>query len=215
MSTKNVYISLRDSALISRDKTHIADIANVFCPDSSVKDRINDMIIPISLGDNRNHSVISSLKIIELITLSFPNCTVSSIGAAECVLFYDSHQKKKRASGYVKSIFLMLLTFFGTAYSIMSYNGDVGTGDLLGELYTLFTGRDYLSSGGQLSLGIIFYSAGLCIGMIIFFNHGFNRNTKNEPTPLQVQMRLYEQDVNNCIAVDSSRSKESIDVDQA
>ena len=95
----------------------------------------------------------------------------------------------------------------------MSYNGDVGSKELLEKLYTLFTGNPSKENPKGLSLGIIMYSVGLCIGMIIFFNRGINKKNADDPTPLQVQMRLYEQDVNQSIIIDSGRNKETIDVD--
>ena len=49
--------------------------------------------------------------------------------------------------------------------------------------------------------------------MIIFFNHGINNKDTDDPTPLQVQMRLYEQNVNQAIIIDSDRNRETIDVD--
>jgi len=112
----------------------------------------------------------------------------------------------------LKICLLMLIAFFGTAFSIMSYNQDSGTLGLLESLYTLFTGDspDTLTSG--LALGIGAYCIGLTLGMIIFFNHGINRKLTDDPTPLQVQMRLYEQDVNKCIVIDSTRNKKTLDV---
>ena len=57
------------------------------------------------------------------------------------------------------------------------------------------------------------YSIGLCVGMITFFNHGINQKDTDDPTPLQVQMRLYEQNVNQSIILDSERNNKTIDAD--
>ena len=54
---------------------------------------------------------------------------------------------------------------------------------------------------------------GLFFGMLLFFNHGLNHKKADDPTPLQVQMRLYERDVNDAIVVDSAREGTSLDVD--
>ena len=48
--------------------------------------------------------------------------------------------------------------------------------------------------------------------MIVFFNHGINHKKTDDPTPLQVQMRLYEEDVNKTIIMNSSRNGNTIDV---
>lgn len=117
-----------------------------------------------------------------------------------------------KLNGKVKAVLLMVLAFFGTAYSIMSYNGDVGAIDLLKNLYELFTGKTGTEGDIGLSFGIIAYSLGLAIGMIVFFNHGINKKDIDDPTPLQVQMRLYEEDVNKAIIVNSERKNQTIDV---
>ena len=105
------------------------------------------------------------------------------------------------------------LAFFGTAYSIMSYNGDVGAIDLLQDLYQMFTGTQASATTAGYRFGILFYCVGLFFGMLLFFNHGLNHKKADDPTPLQVQMRLYERDVNDAIVVDSAREGTSLDVD--
>lgn len=102
---------------------------------------------------------------------------------------------------------------FGTAYSIMSYNGDVGAIDLLQDLYQMFTGTQASATTAGYRFGILFYCVGLFFGMLLFFNHGLNHKKADDPTPLQVQMRLYERDVNDAIVVDSAREGTSLDVD--
>lgn len=59
----------------------------------------------------------------------------------------------------------------------------------------------------------IAYSLGLFIGIIIFFNHGARKKFTDDPTPLQVQMRQYEQEVNQTVITDSERKKAVRDVD--
>ena len=52
------------------------------------------------------------------------------------------------------------------------------------------------------------YSVGITIGILVFFNHFGKRRFSVDPTPMEVQMRLYEDDVNNTIIEDASRKKE-------
>lgn len=59
----------------------------------------------------------------------------------------------------------------------------------------------------------IAYSLGLFIGIIVFFNHGAKKKFSDDPTPLQVQMRQYEQEVNQTVITDASRKKAERDAD--
>ena len=58
----------------------------------------------------------------------------------------------------------------------------------------------------------LFYSVGLALGIFLFFNHVPGKKVTNEPTPIQVQMRLYEQDVNRTFLLGASRKGEELDV---
>ena len=59
----------------------------------------------------------------------------------------------------------------------------------------------------------ISYTAGLAIGIIIFFNHAGKIKLNDDPTPFEVQMRLYERDVNDTLMIDADRKEEEEDVD--
>lgn len=210
---KTVYISLNNSSLVHKKTPKIKDIATVLCTDSSTKMSIEDISLPMSLSSDKSQEVISFLKIIQLITDKFENVEITPIGPQDAIVYYKPLGDVTPFKSKLKSLFLMLLAFFGTGYSIMSYNGDVATSSLLTELYSLFTGNSATENTQGVIYGILAYSVGLCIGMIVLFNHGINKKSEDDPTPLQVQMRIYEQNVNSCITVDSARKKETIDVD--
>lgn len=57
----------------------------------------------------------------------------------------------------------------------------------------------------------IAYAAGLAGGIIIFFNHIGRRRITHDPTPIEVSMRKYEDDVNNTLAEVWDREGKTID----
>lgn len=213
MSANTIYISLGQSVMVPSRKVTINDIATVLCSDKNIQNSISGISVITFNDTEQNQAVVTAMKIIELIEKKYPDIPVQTIGSPEIIIYYRNLSYTKKFTGKLKAIALMFLAFFGTAFSIMSYNGDAGIQDLMYDLYAIFVGR--IPEQGDLGpiLGIVSYSAGLCIGMIIFFNHGINSKKTDDPTPLQVQMRLYEQDVNKCIVIDSSRKDKTIDVD--
>ena len=58
----------------------------------------------------------------------------------------------------------------------------------------------------------ISYSIGLAIGIIVFFNHIGGRRITKDPTPIEVEMRIYETDVNTALIETSDRQGDTIDV---
>lgn len=213
MCNTTIYISLGQSTMVPSRKVTIKDIAKVLCSDRNIQNTVSSLPVITFNDTEQDQAVITVLKLIELIGKKYPEISVEAIGSPETIVYYRNLSYTKKLTGKIKAFALLLLAFFGTAFSIMSYNGDAGIKNLMLDLYTIFTGQT--NTRGQIGplLGILAYSVGLCIGMIIFFNHGINNKKTDDPTPLQVQMRLYEQDVNKCIVVDSSRKDKTIDVD--
>lgn len=212
VDNQTIYLSLSPSILVTSRKVCIEDIATIFCANPDIRFAVQKIELFTFQNDEQDQAVITVLALIQKISLQFKNVHIESIGNTETVIYYKNLKASTKRKGYLKSGFLMLLAFFGTSYSIMSYNGDVGAIDLLNNLYTLFTGDISTQALGS-KLGILGYCLGLFIGMLVFFNHGLNHKLTDDPTPLQVQMRLYERDVNDAITVDSSRHKKTIDVD--
>lgn len=207
-----IYISLDQSILVNNRKVTIGDIASIFCTDLDIKNTVSKIEITTLTNTKQDQVVISAMKLIELISMAYKDIIIENIGETETIVYYKNTSITKKYEEKFKALLLMILAFFGTSYSIMAYNCDVGTDELLEKLYTLFTGKTEISSTGLL-IAALGYSIGLCIGLIIFFNHGINTKNEDDPTPLQVQMRMYEQDVNSCIITDSSRKNKTIDVD--
>ncbi len=212
MKENTLYIALEQSILVDSPSVTIGDISSIFCKDKNIDNRVRELQVTHLPGNTKAQVVITVMKLIEIINKEFENLTIETIGNSETIVYYDSGRKKGTFKQKAKVGFLILLAFFGTSFSIMSYNQDSGTYDLLEKLYTIFTGDTLESITTPFAVGIICYCIGLAIGMIVFFNKGINKKLTDDPTPLQVQMRLYEQDVNKCIVIDSTRNKKTIDV---
>ena len=73
---------------------------------------------------------------------------------------------------------------------------------LFGQLYLQFTGRE---SDGFTILELT-YSVGLGLGILIFFNHFAGKKLTKDPTPMEVEMRLYEDEVDTTL-IEASRRK--------
>lgn len=213
MESKTVYLVLPQSILVTEKSVTIKDIATVFCENPDITYEIEKINVYMFNNSIKDYTVISCLYLIQKIQCMYKDIDIKALGETETIVYYKKNPNEKKLSQAVKAAFLMLLTFLGTSYSIMSYNGDVGAIDLMEKLYTLFTAQTPQVAPMGFMLGIISYSLGLFIGMIVFFNHGFNKNSKSEPTPLQVQMRQYEKQINESIILDSNRKGKTTDVD--
>ena len=56
------------------------------------------------------------------------------------------------------------------------------------------------------------YCIGLGLGIILFFNHVGRKKITPDPTPIQIEMRKYEKDVDTTFIENAGRGGHSIDV---
>ncbi|MBQ5445187.1 MAG: hypothetical protein IIT48_00720 [Lachnospiraceae bacterium] len=91
-----------------------------------------------------------------------------------------------------KVVFVSLIIFFGTAFAIMSFNEDVAVQGLFEKIYMMITGTKHTG------LGIIeiSYGIGIALGITVFFNR-LSDKKNNEPTPIELKMKQYEDQVND------------------
>ena len=138
-------------------------------------------------------TVISILDVVEKIQAVYPSLEIQKLGEMEFVAEYSTKPEENR---------FWILCFFGSAFSIMAFNNDVSTVDLFRQFYTLLTGQP---SDGYTILEFT-YSLGLAVGILAFFNHLGGRRLTKEPTPIEVEMRLYEDDVDTTLIKTAARN---------
>ena len=90
---------------------------------------------------------------------------------------------------------------------IRDSNNDVDVTKLFSQLHELVTGQE--TSG--FTILEITYSIGITVGILIFFNHFGKKRFTVDPTPMEVQMRLYENDIQTTLVEDSARKGAELD----
>ena len=128
---------------------------------------------------------------------------ICHIGEPTFVLTYENPSQKNRLFSILKVALVSLITFVGAGFSIMTFNTDVDVRTLFDNIYQMFTGRD--SPG--FSVLEVTYSIGIGVGVVLFFNHFGRRKLTQDPTPMEVEMRTYEDDVDTTIIEQADRSQ--------
>ena len=104
-----------------------------------------------------------------------------------------------------KVAFVCLVSFFGTGFTIMAYHNDVGVRELFAEIYELVMNR----KPDGINVLEVSYSIGLAVGITVFFNHIGGRKLKKDPTPIEVSIRNYEEDVDKALVEKGERQKDA------
>ena len=180
---------------IKHPHIYLQDIARLSCSDSKILNRLRVMPVINLKPDAPGRYVMSVMDLVDKIQQKEPDLTVTPLGETDFILTYEKPGSQNLIFRWLKIALVCLITFFGAAFSIMTFNADVDVEKLFQQIYFQVTGQN---SSGFTPLEIA-YSAGLGLGILFFFNHFGHRKITADPTPMQVQMRKYEDDVNTTI----------------
>lgn len=200
-----LYLQLDRNIEVTHPHVYLQDIAKLSCSNSKILNRLRVMPVANLDPDKPGRYVLSAIDLVEQIQKKEPELEITHLGEPDFILTYEKEAPVNMLWRWAKVFFVCLSTFFGAAFSIMTFNNDVDVGNLFQQVYTQVTGK---ASSGFTVLEIS-YSIGLGLGVLFFFNHFGKMKITSDPTPMQVQMRLYEDDVNTTIIEDMNRWQEN------
>lgn len=202
-----LYLKPERNSAFEKESIYLKDVCEIYCHNPEISHTVNHILVYKFHKDLEERKVISVLFLVEAIKEHYPNLMIELLGDTEFIVEHKcSHlsEKQKKVSQSIKIIFVCIVSFFGAGFTIMTYNTDVSVNELFTYVYQLFMGSKP-TGNTILQLG---YAVGIGIGLLFFFNHLANHRFSDEPTPLEVEMRLYEQNMNDTTAINASRRKE-------
>ena len=210
MSSTNatIYINAEQNVELQSEDVYVKDIGSLTCSDEHILAKVKSIKLHHFKKDEPKRQVISLVKVIEEIDKVCPNVSVQSVGEAETLIEYINVDKHKGFVQWIKLAFVAMVSFFGTAFTIMAFHNDIGINDVFSKVYEMVMGQ----TGDGYGILELAYSAGLAIGIIVFFNHIGGRRITKDPTPIEVEMRIYEEDVNKALIATADREGKTIDV---
>ena len=205
---KTLYIKGDRDVEITKPDVALGDLLSMECTDKLMLAKIKTLKIIRFKKSGKQRCVVSVLRIIACIHEKFPQTDVENLGETDIIVTYEDQKTPALAWHIIKTVFVAAVTFFGAAFSIMAFNNDVDVTKLFGQIYELVTGQE--TSG--FTILEITYSVGVAAGILIFFNHFGRKRFTVDPTPMEIQMRLYENDIQTTLIENSERRGEEIDV---
>lgn len=210
VTKQTVYIKGDKNTEVTRRDVHLGDILNIECSDKDVVPKLEALKILTIPEKGQHRYVISVLHIIACIHESDPMLEIENMGEKDLMVTYEDQKPQNAFWEFVKVCAVVAITFTGSAFSIMSFHNDVSTTKLFGQIYEWLTGN--VSSG--FTILEISYSIGLVAGILVFFNHFGKKRFTVDPTPIEVEMRLYENDIQTTLVDEYGRKGKELDVDQ-
>ncbi len=207
-STKTVYLNLQEITEVHTKKVQLKDVATVYCSDPAIQNKCLAARIKTIRDDKCCRYVENALDVIQILESLDPHIQVNNIGQPAFIIDYHPPKKMNKLWQWGKTIFVCLICFCGAAFAIMTFNNDVSAPQIFQEVYTFVTGEE--SDG--LTIIELTYSFGLAFGILVFFNHFAKWKLTTDPTPLEVEMRLYEDNVSKTLIQNDGRKEQDIDV---
>lgn len=205
---ETVYLKADQSIEVTKPDVTIGDAMAVECINPAMLAKIKTMKLLKFPQQGQRRCAVSVMRIIELIHQEYPQAEIQNIGVPDFVIAYEDQQTPNKFLHFLKTLFIILITFIGAAFSIMAFNNDVSTTKLFGQIYKLLTGTE---NDGFTILEFT-YSIGLIVGILVFFNHFGGKKFSVDPTPMEVEMRLYENEVQTALIQNYSREELEVDI---
>ena len=207
-SSATIYIKAEQNVEMQTEDVYLKDIAKLTCSDNHILAKVKAIKVHRFKEDEPKRQVISLLKIIEEIDKVCPGADVQSVGEAAVMVEYINVNRHKGPVQAIKLVLVAMVSFFGTSFTIMAFHNDIGINDVFTKIYEMVMGQQ----GDGYGILELAYSLGLAIGIIVFFNHIGGRRITKDPTPIEVEMRIYEEDVNKALIETADREGKTIDV---
>ncbi|MCD7825682.1 MAG: stage V sporulation protein AA [Clostridiaceae bacterium] len=206
MKSRIVYLKIPQSAQVVNRRIYLKDVAEIASPDEELAKQIGEITLYKAKGDKNEKIVFSAMSMLKLIQKEYPDIAIEHIGETDFIVEYKMPVPQKKGMEYFKLVVLSLIVFIGAVFTIMTFNADVSVGDVFNNVYYLVTGSKK-SSGSVLEIA---YCVGILVGILGFYNHFKTSKLHNDPTPVHIEMRNYQEEMNKAIIKDSDREGKTI-----
>lgn len=206
-----LYMKFDKNTEVTHPKIVLGDVGSFVCKNQMVISHVKSMQLIHASEENGKRFVFSIMKIIEMVQKEFPNLDIQNIGETDFIVTYENQKRENKIRHWFKVFAILAITFCGAAFSIMAFNNDVSTTKLFAQIYQLLSGN---KSDGYTVLEVT-YSIGIAVGILVFFNHFFGWKMTADPTPMEIEMRTYEEDIQKTLMESYGRKGQKIDADSS
>ncbi|MEG0189639.1 MAG: stage V sporulation protein AA [Lachnospiraceae bacterium] len=208
---ETIYIKADKNVEVKTHNITLGDVLKIECSNQNVVAKVKTLKLLKFPDQKTGRQVVSILKVIECIHQSYPNIEVQSVGEADFIVTLECQKPQNKPVHLLKIAGVIITCFAGAAFSIMAFNNDVSTSKLFSQIYERLVG----SPSDGFTILEVMYCLGLSIGILVFFNHFGKKRFTVDPTPVEVEMRLYENNIQTTLIETYARKEREVDVGTA
>lgn len=203
-----LYMKIEQSIQLSKRDVTIGDVATLECVEKGIVNRLKTEKLFFMEKEKNSRKVVSVLYVIQRIHRIYPTLEICNLGESDFVVSYRP-KKQSKVLEKLKIFFVCSVSFFGSMFAMMTFNEDVSTRESFGKVYEWVMGTPSTGNG----ILEFTYSIGVSVGIVIFFNHFGKKYITDEPSPVEIEMSGYEQQVNDALIKQVGRKGRELDVD--
>lgn len=196
-----VYVKVPKSVQVTNKKIYLRDVLEINGENTNLVKRLGDIVLYTVSDQTEKKLFFSTMKLIDLMTKACPGIRLEMLGEVELIVDYKAPKEEKKWMEVLKLILLTFIVFIGASFTIMTFNTDVSVTDVFDHVYRLVTGTEK-TKGSVLEIA---YCVGVFVGILGFYNHFRFKKQKEDPTPIHVEMRNYEDQLEEVILKDAGR----------
>lgn len=201
METSIVYVRLRRRVVMPPLSLITLGHVSRLVTDGGREDRLRQLPLHQITREDGSIIVIDMLQVVKAVREALPGTTVETFGEPHVLIEVSGSASPKPR--IVMLLLAWLLLFFGSGMAIMNFHADVNMPDVQRRVTELITGEPKRHPW----LFQIPYSLGLGLGMLLFFNRLIRKKRSDEPNPLEVEMFMYQENVNHYVITEEYRKK--------
>lgn len=210
VTNETIYIKGDKNVEVTKPDVTLGDVISMECSNPNVIPKLKAQRLLKFPENGQRRCVVSALKIVECIHKVCPGIDIQNMGEMDVIITYEDQKTPGKVMHIFKAALVLLITFIGAAFTIMAFNNDVNVSKLFGQIYQMVMGK----ATDGFTIMELTYCIGLIIGILVFFNHFGGKKFSVDPTPMEVEMRLYENDIQTTLVENYSRKGQEIDVGQ-
>ncbi|WP_110111209.1 stage V sporulation protein AA [Bacillus sp. CGMCC 1.16541] len=195
---QTVYLRMRHRVQVHPNETVLVGQIAMIIADEKIKQEIENTVIHRINMSDKNIVIIDIMKVIQRLNHQIDNLTIQTVGPSQTIV---EVVYKKTSYSFPLFVAVWLLLFIGASLAIMNFHEDVSMREVHQKIFYMLTG---IRDEKPLLLQIP-YSIGLGLGMVLFFNHLFRKRINEEPSPLEVEMFNYQQDLDQYVIMNENK----------
>ncbi|GAB4073536.1 stage V sporulation protein SpoVAA [Barrientosiimonas marina] len=188
-----VYLRMKKNiSITSLGQITLKEIAHISASEPLQQELESTPIYRVTKKD-RNVVIVDSFLIIDHLNKTRSDLEFQLVGPTHTLIRV---QKQFKKPSILVVAFVWLILFIGAAMTIMNFHYDVSMQEVQQKLHYLLTGE---VNAYPLWMQIP-YSLGIGAGMLLFFNHWFQKRFNEEPSPLEVEIFNYQQEMDQYLS---------------